>query len=547
MNNAVDVYPLQDPGAVVDAAAGEIELFGDINTGKMASVDENGNVTTYGLGSVAQFQIFYFGKHGNDSNTGKSVQLAKLTIQACLTAADALTPSSTNRFVIRGEDAGIYTENLTINQWTGVEAPAAIVSGNIVVKGNAGLDIQRIDTTSGIAILKDGDTMHSIVRVGRIACTGTAKAIDVALGTVMMNVEMITHEAGNAINVTDATTGSELRGFVNHISGFGAGAALAIEGDADNKISLVIVDIRDDGTGTGVNIDAGELSLFVTNFISTTGGDIDTGAEMNLLVAELNGTVFTGAGTKNITEAGVSGGIPDVEADPSPTLGGDLNTGGFQIVGDNGPLIDFVDVVSAQNSIQIENGDGGVSPKITVIGPNTNIGFQLDAKGFFGLVKVLTTLEVTGGVQAESIETYSKFNTMTTTQRDALTSPETGSVIYNTTDKQYQQYDGVSWLPMTTGGAVNPEVGTTYTVVNSDNGRIVTLDNASPIVVSINTGLADKFHCQFINIGAGEVSFAGTATLKNRQGHTKLAGTDSAASIQNYGVTDTYNFQGDTA
>lgn len=34
---------------------------------------------------------------------------------------------------------------------------------------------------------------------------------------------------------------------------------------------------------------------------------------------------------------------------------------------------------------------------------------------------------------------------MTTTQRDAIVSPAEGLVIYNTTDKKHQGYDGTSW------------------------------------------------------------------------------------------------------
>lgn len=51
---------------------------------------------------------------------------------------------------------------------------------------------------------------------------------------------------------------------------------------------------------------------------------------------------------------------------------------------------------------------------------------------------------------------------MTTVQRDAITTPATGLLIYNTSTNQYNSYDGVAWvaLAMSGGGTVN--VGTQY-------------------------------------------------------------------------------------
>jgi len=88
--------------------------------------------------------------------------------------------------------------------------------------------------------------------------------------------------------------------------------------------------------------------------------------------------------------------------------------------------------------------------------------------------------------------------------------------------------------------------GTTYTVAASDNGKVVVLNNASAITVDIDTGLPAGFNCSFVQKGAGQVSFAGTATVNNRQSHTKINGQYGVASIVAYD-TDTYILAGDTA
>ena len=94
--------------------------------------------------------------------------------------------------------------------------------------------------------------------------------------------------------------------------------------------------------------------------------------------------------------------------------------------------------------------------------------------------------------------------------------------------------------------STNDQTGTTYTVAASDNGKVVVLNNASAITVDIDTGLPDGFNCSFVQKGAGQVSFAGTATVNNRQSHTKINGQYGVASIVAY-ATDTYILAGDTA
>jgi hypothetical protein len=92
----------------------------------------------------------------------------------------------------------------------------------------------------------------------------------------------------------------------------------------------------------------------------------------------------------------------------------------------------------------------------------------------------------------------------------------------------------------------NDQTGTTYTVAASDNGKVVVLNNASAITVDIDTGLPAGFNCSFVQKGSGQVSFAGTATVNNRQSHTKINGQYGVASIVAYD-TDTYILAGDTA
>ena len=98
------------------------------------------------------------------------------------------------------------------------------------------------------------------------------------------------------------------------------------------------------------------------------------------------------------------------------------------------------------------------------------------------------------------------------------------------------------------GASVNTPTITAnaYTVTDADNGKVLALDNgATAMDVNINTGLVAGFNCSFIQTGSGQVTFAGTATLNNRQSHTKINAQYGVASIVAY-ATDTYILAGDT-
>jgi hypothetical protein len=94
-------------------------------------------------------------------------------------------------------------------------------------------------------------------------------------------------------------------------------------------------------------------------------------------------------------------------------------------------------------------------------------------------------------------------------------------------------------------GAPNAQIGTTYTVLSTDFGRRVTLSNASPITVTIPSGLPTNFFCSFIQIGAGQVTFAGSGvTLNSYSSQLKILGQHCRAYLD-WTASETYNLAGD--
>jgi len=91
----------------------------------------------------------------------------------------------------------------------------------------------------------------------------------------------------------------------------------------------------------------------------------------------------------------------------------------------------------------------------------------------------------------------------------------------------------------------NTQTGTTYTVLSTDNGKVVTLNNGSAITVTVPT-LSAGFSCTFVQKGAGQVTFtASGTTISNAHSQTKTFGQYAVVTL--YGLSSTaFVLAGDT-
>lgn len=121
----------------------------------------------------------------------------------------------------------------------------------------------------------------------------------------------------------------------------------------------------------------------------------------------------------------------------------------------------------------------------------------------------------------------------------------TGAVTIDAGNLNDFDFDGNAILGF--DATINDQTGTAYTLLSSDAGKVVVLDNASAVTVTVPSGLGAGFNCSFVQKGAGQVSFSASGTtVNNRQSHTKIAGQYGVASIVAY-VADTFVLAGDTA
>jgi hypothetical protein len=97
---------------------------------------------------------------------------------------------------------------------------------------------------------------------------------------------------------------------------------------------------------------------------------------------------------------------------------------------------------------------------------------------------------------------------------------------------------------------INTQTGTTYTPAATDDGKVITLDNASSITVTVpqnsDAAIPVGAYIEFIQLGAGQVTFAaGTgATLNSRGTALKIAGQYGTAALRKT-ATNTFILAGD--
>jgi hypothetical protein len=88
----------------------------------------------------------------------------------------------------------------------------------------------------------------------------------------------------------------------------------------------------------------------------------------------------------------------------------------------------------------------------------------------------------------------------------------------------------------------NAQTGTTYTLLATDAGKLVTLDNASPITLTVPTNATAAFtigqRVDIVQLGAGQVSVAPAAgvTLNSNGNDRKISDRYAAATICKIGT-----------
>lgn len=250
----------------------------------------------------------YVQKSGNDSNDGLHPEYAKLTIGSAITYINTQTPSATNRFVIHVQDAGTYTEDLTLPAHVSLEAGDAVLEGQLTmnddsfahlhahyantllscVNKSAGfatsyyvcdiLDTRGISGTlsNKVGCLNSGSGGQLFVDVKKIFVSQDSFGVGSnASGADHMhfNVEDL-YLAGNNATGLAYLGSSNMVGYVDHLMEIGSQTGTVGVNVLGGEICVTVNEVRADTT---YNIAAAStLRMFVNNLIGNRGSVLGT-------------------------------------------------------------------------------------------------------------------------------------------------------------------------------------------------------------------------------------------------------------------------------
>ena len=134
---------------------------------------------------------------------------------------------------------------------------------------------------------------------------------------------------------------------------------------------------------------------------------------------------------------------------------------------------------------------------------------------------------------------------LTTAERTALSAPiGDGTLVFDATIKKLYVYANGEWKPLVFTPKVVEKTGD-YTLVEDDNGMILTFDSSAAVTLTIPTGFPVGYNVSVYQIGAGKVTIAGSGTsIKNRLSRFRTAGKDAGVGIVST-ASDTYHLTGD--
>lgn len=303
-------------------------------------------------------QLYYVGKHGLDTNDGKSVNEALLTITAAIAKAVALTPSTTNRFTIRVVDAAVYTESISVPPYVFVDAANAKLVGTLTFAGSpSAADFSTINPPTGtdavvcsapsdcylktkfIQVIGAGGTGikqsagNLVVDVGYIDADDTCNGVWVTGGVVCGKIGRLDVVQGVGVYVTDSPAQVYASVDVLEVgNAAGKGIFITSAGGAISRVGLQVNRVA--GNGTFIDLDAGSAHVYVGLVDgATTLYNLSGASSLYLFGGKLSGTrISTTSGDEKVTEAGVAplhadthkdGGADELDVEELATAGAD--------------------------------------------------------------------------------------------------------------------------------------------------------------------------------------------------------------------------------
>jgi hypothetical protein len=293
-------------------ASGTLNMFVNELVGTVGTVSGTADVTEAGnIGELTQTNTVYISKSGDDSNSGLTPNLAKLTIASAETAAAGLSPTSGNPVTIHILDAGVYSEDCDLADYTSLFAPDATINQGANISTMAirsSFVCKRLIGSASIVLTTTNTSDRSWIKLDYVEASASGGAAIRHLGNSILYID-IGHisvaTGGIGITVDSGASSPEIYGRVGEIEIAGAGTGIDSENNGSGATGLAVNYIHDGGSGTAIRvtgsstvanisvdrIDCGTAYSVTDGILYLTAGEV-SGTRSSSIVGIARGGVF---------------------------------------------------------------------------------------------------------------------------------------------------------------------------------------------------------------------------------------------------------------
>jgi hypothetical protein len=494
------------------------------------------------LGNDPNFATTVTTALGNKAGTTGGGASGTWGISVTGNASTATTLANSRNFSLTGD---VTASAVSFNGGGNVQLTTAIAAGSIVnadISASAAIATSKLaaNTISGVALGSNlntltigtglggssynGSSAVTITNTGVLSFNGSTGAIQ-GVGSVVAGSNITISPTGGTgavtINATVPTvnngtltlntSGNGISGTQTFTANQSGNSTFTVTSNATSANTVNAIVSRD---GSG-NFSAGTITAALTGNASTAT------TLANSRNFSLTGDVtasavsFNGGGNVQLTTAIAAGSIVNADISASAAIATSklaANTISGVALGNN------------LNTLTIGTGLGGSSYNGSSAVTITNNGVT----SFNGLTGAV------GGVCAAQANTFTALQTFTTGISAAgatLSGTLSATSVVATNGFQVGS------------GAINAQTAG-HTLAASDNGKIVTINSASPVTLTVGTAVGTTgFSCTVIQVGTGQVTIAGSSTTLNSFSGLKMLGQYSGASIVCY-ATNTFSVIG---
>ena len=285
----------------------------------------------------------------------------------------------------------------------------------------------------------------------------------------------------------------------------------------------------------------------MADFILSNPVSVVSGVEYTMAFITTSGTIWEAMGGPNSYTAGATyiGNNPSSNSNTNWSIlfrtyvsqysGGTLTAGEITYPNTAGTNGYFLKTDGAGTASWAAVPSGG-----TTMGSISNTSTTNGASITSGVLNLAPADGTNGGIVTNGTQTFAGAKTLANTT--VSTSSSTGALVVSGgvgiggNTNIAGALAGANTATSTISGFaanINNQTGTTYQLVASDNGKIITFNNSGSITVTAPAGLLVGFNCMIVQLGTGQVTIAAGAgaTITNRSGYNKTGGQNALMTV----------------